>query len=142
MVTCILSGHFDHTVRLTKVALLEPFYNRREIRKIFLVSFLRFNTIVHKAKGTELQKVLIGVAAFPGVVASNPNVTAGNLLDVCNRGGGLLGVMGEILRYTVHGDEIDGISDSDDDDHSDDDHSDDDDDSNNSNDSDDNNDDY
>ena len=78
---------------------VESFYNDRVSRRIFRVAFSRFEAIVDGTLGTELQKAQAGVAAFPGVVAENPDVTAGALLDVCNRGGGLKGVMDKILLY-------------------------------------------
>jgi len=78
---------------------VESFYNDRVSRRIFLVALSRFKAIVDDTTGTDLQKAQAGVAAFPGVVADNSGVTAGALLDLCNRGGGLGGVMDKILCY-------------------------------------------
>ena len=65
----LLSGHGDNSVRLSKVAILEEFYNDREKRMIILGAFTRFEKAVHKAKGEEWEKVAAVKATFPKTAA-------------------------------------------------------------------------
>ena len=78
---------------------------------IVLVALKRFNATVHKAKGSEEQKVAIAKRSFPGMIATGwdlctftgkktvtRSLPVADLLDVMNRGGGIEGVVRHILK--------------------------------------------
>ena len=91
----LLSGHYDNSVRLSKVAILEEFYNDREKRMIILGAFTRFEKAVHKAKGSEERKVMKVAATYP-----KTPIDVGTLLAAMARGGGLKGgVLWEVLKW-------------------------------------------
>ena len=92
----LLSGHDDSSVHLSKDAILEEFYSDREKRMIILGAFTRFEKAVHKAKGSEEQKVKAVIATYP-----KTPIDAGKLLAAMARGGGLKGgVLWEVLKWT------------------------------------------
>ena len=117
----ILSGPSDgsKSVHHTKVAELEDFYNRRQIRMIILVALKRFNasgvnqlTILRRRSQTEVQRAAKVELLFPGVIATRwercaitgkETVTRSlpivGLLDMMNRSGRIEdGVAGHILK--------------------------------------------
>ena len=77
--------------------ILEEFNNDRERRMIILGAFTRFEKAVHKAKGSEEEKVKAVIATYP-----KTPIDAGALLAAMARGGRLKGgVLGEVLKWTV-----------------------------------------
>ena len=63
---------------------------------IILGAFTRFEKAVHKAKGSEEEKVKTVVATYP-----KTPIDAGKLLAAMARGGGLKGgVLWEVLKWT------------------------------------------
>jgi len=75
----------------------EEFNNDKERRMIILGAFTRFEKAVHKAKGSEEEKVKAVVATYP-----KTPIDAGALLAAMARGGGLKGgVLWEVLNWTV-----------------------------------------
>ena len=93
----ILSGDSDNSVRLSKVAILEEFYNDREKRMIILGAFTRFEKAVHKAKGSEKEKVNAVVATYP-----KTPIDVETLLAAISRGRGSKGgVLWELLKWMV-----------------------------------------
>ena len=73
-------------------------FARKTKKDIVLAAYMRFNHIVHTTLGKEKEKVAVAKASYE-VVGESEEILVGAFFVSCNKGGGIKGVLGYILKY-------------------------------------------